>query len=235
MKSCSVTPVFARRWCRKPCTRYGLRIYIFLLNALAIGVGTVIDSTTAHRSCEILAVGVRSHLLSRVYENIDQSSTCTPRIRMLRSRRYSTCAAAAVNPCAASTCSFHTRTRGRTCNARCPIQNVVIDHPCRRRMRSNACSSNRGVHEKETVHPNMRHLPTCNRNKLFREVAPQTIDHSATCVRGIILGFVPRARVTPCILIHAVSVDADPPRCLRSKKKCTVYPLRSPFPFPLHP
>lgn len=84
MKSRSVTPVFARRWCRKSCTRHWLCVYIFLLNALAIGVGTVIDSTTAHRSCELLTVGVGSHSLSRVYENLDQSPTCTPRSRMRR-------------------------------------------------------------------------------------------------------------------------------------------------------
>ena len=75
MQKLGITSVFTRRWCRESCTRHGLRVYIFLLDALAIRFGAIIDSATAHRSREMLTIGVCRHLLSCDYENIDESST----------------------------------------------------------------------------------------------------------------------------------------------------------------
>lgn len=75
MQGGGVPTVFTRRRCRKLLTRHGLRVHIFLLDAFAIRCGTVVDSTLAHRSCEVLTVGVCRHvlLLTCVDENVGET------------------------------------------------------------------------------------------------------------------------------------------------------------------
>lgn len=58
MQRGGVSSVLTRRRRRQLLTRHGLRVDVFLLDALAIRFGAIIDSATTHRSREMLTIGV---------------------------------------------------------------------------------------------------------------------------------------------------------------------------------